>query len=320
MSLRLKGAVTVVTGASSGIGRATALAFAQRGAKLVLAARRGELLEEVAQECRTLGAEAIAVPTDVADPDAVDRLSAEASARFGRIDIWVNNAAVLAFGSSEETPLDAYRRVFDINFFGCLHGSRAALSVFRDQQAGRLINVGSLFGRMAAAHVSAYISSKHAVLGLTRSLRQELALEPDIHVGAIVPAGVDTPILQHAANFTGIRVRALYPLTTAQDAADAVLKMASRPQREMFVGRAGRVHDALQRRAPETHDRIAGWATQFARRRADEWPTTTGNLFEPVEEGRGASGGIRKPRVAARKIPLYGVAALALGREFKRRR
>ena len=317
--LPIRDQIVVITGASSGIGRAAALAFAEAGAHVVVAARRRELLEEVAAGCRECGVQALAVPTDVADADAVERLRDAAVDRFGRIDVWVNNAAVLTFGNLEETPLDAYRRVFDINFFGCLHGSRAALSTFRRQGSGRLINVGSLFGRMTTAHVSAYIASKHAVQGLTRTLRQETALDPEVHVSAIVPAGVDTPILQHAANFTGIRVRALYPLTTADKAAAAILRMAKKPQREAFVGRVGQVHDVLQRLAPETHDRVAAYLTQRSRERADELPVTNGNLYNPVEQGRDVSGGIRRPRIAARRVAVLAAAGFGLARAVRKR-
>lgn len=305
------GSVVVILGASSGIGRATALAFATRGMRVVLAARQSDLLEEVAAECRKSGGEALVVPTDAGDADAVDRLRDRALATFGRIDVWVNNASVLAFGSHAETPLESYRRVFDTNFFGCLHGSRAALGAFRAQGRGTLINVGSLFGRLATSAVSAYIASKHAVHGLTRTLQEEVALEPGIHVGAIVPAGVDTPILHHAANYTGKRVRALYPLTTPEKAADAILRMARRPRNEIFVGRVGRVHDGLQKLAPVTHDRAAAWFTQLARGRADPMPITDGNLFSPVEEGRGADGGIRRARLLVRRS-ILGFLAMAL--------
>lgn len=321
MRLPLRGAIVVITGASSGIGRATAVAMAHEGAHLVLAARRAELLDEVAAECMSFGVRAISIPTDVGDDGAVQRLRDEALQTFGRIDVWINNASVLAFGNVVETPLSAYRRVFDTNFFGCLHGSRAALSVFHDQGEGRLINVGSLFGRMGSAHVSAYIASKHAVLGLTRTIQQETALQPNIHVGSVVPAGVDTPILQHAANYTGIRVRALYPLATPEHAAHVIVSMATHPKREVFVGGIGRVHDALQRVAPGTHDRITAWVTERSRQRAHPMPVTDGNVFFPMEEGRGASGGIRRPRVAARRaLGVAAVAALIAGKKNPRRK
>jgi NAD(P)-dependent dehydrogenase (short-subunit alcohol dehydrogenase family) len=141
MSRELRGAVVVITGASSGIGRAAALEFAERGSRLVLAARGVEPLSTAVSECEARGAEAIAVPTDVRDETAVGKLAQAAVSRFGCLDVWVNNAGVIAYGRFEQVPSEVFRVVIETNLMGQVNGSRAALTHFRRQGQGTLINL-----------------------------------------------------------------------------------------------------------------------------------------------------------------------------------
>src|SRR5215210_744517 len=159
----IEGSVVVVTGASSGIGRATARAMAEHGARVVLAARSEQSLREVAGECKALGAQALGaqalvVTTDVSDEEAVQELARRSVEVFGRIDVWVNDAGVMVYGSFEEVPADVYRRVIETNLFGQIHGARAALAQFREQGGGVLINMSSVWGRLTSPHVSAYVT------------------------------------------------------------------------------------------------------------------------------------------------------------------
>jgi short-subunit dehydrogenase len=313
--------VAVVTGASSGIGRAAAMAFADEGFDVVLAARRRGALEEAAAKCRARGAGALVVEIDTADAEAVEALAREAVQAFGRIDVWVNNAASLIFGSLEQTPIHAYRRAVDVNVLGYVNGSRAALRHFRERGRGVLINNASLVSLMPTGYTNAYTMTKQAIAGLTMALRQELAKEPDIHVVAVMPAGVDTPILEHAANYTGKRIRPLYPLVTVEHAARVVVKAALRPRRVILIGRAGRVNAMLYRMMPGTAERIYGRAAARALRKADPAPVTDGNLFEPVAAGTAASGGLRaRSRAARLALPAAGaVLAAAVARRRSRR-
>jgi short-subunit dehydrogenase len=314
--------VVVITGASSGIGKATAIAFAARGADVVLAARRREALEDAAEECRRHGVDALAVPTDTADAGDVDRLAARAIERFGTFDVWVNNAGVLVLGSLSQTPAAAYQRALDVNVVGYVNGARAALRHFHQRGRGVLINNASLFSVVPAGYSNAYTATKQAVVGLTDALREELAREKHIHAVKILPAGVDTPILEHAANYTGRRIRPAYPLVPAERVADVIVRCAERPRRAAFVGVVGRAQATLYRLAPGASEWLYGQLAHRALARADLRASTDGSLFEPVRGGTATGGDLRArshgPRVAAAGVLALGTAAALLG--AKRRR
>jgi NAD(P)-dependent dehydrogenase (short-subunit alcohol dehydrogenase family) len=224
----LAGKVVVVTGASSGIGREAARRAAAQGAHVVLAARVAAPLREVEAE---LGADALVQPTDVRDEAAVEALAAAAVERFGRLDVWVNCAGVMAYGRFHDVPSDVFRAVIETNLMGQVHGARAALTRFRAQGEGSLVNVGSLWSRVTTPDVSAYITSKFAVRGFTEVLQQELRREPGIGVSLVVPQAVDTPIFDRSGNYSGRRPRPIGPMVGAGTVADAILACALRPRR-----------------------------------------------------------------------------------------
>ena len=312
--MRIRNSVVVITGASSGIGRATALRFAAKGARLVLAARGAESLEEVARECRKRGAKAIAVPTDVTDVGQVEELAARAVQEFGRLDVWVNNAAVGAFGLLTEIPPKDFQRVLDVNISGYVNGARAALPRLRAQASGALINVASIVSEIPLPYSAAYSISKAAVRALSVSLRSELAREgvAGVEVCSVLPATIDTPFYQNAANYTGRRPMAMPPVYTAERVAKAVARLVDHPRRETVAGGlAGRLLVLQHKVAPGAVE--AATARQVDTRqlsRRQPAPLTSGNLHQASQAIRKAStgGGWHGRRRTAQR--LVGTAAV----------
>jgi NAD(P)-dependent dehydrogenase (short-subunit alcohol dehydrogenase family) len=323
-AVRIRDSVVVITGASSGIGRATALAFACRGARLVLAARRAPALEEVAERCVAAGGVALAVPTDVSDADAVRNLARRAVEHFGRIDVWVNNAAVTAFAGFLEMPLEDFRRILDVNVMGYVHGARAALPYLLDQGRGVLINVSSIVSSVPQPYAHAYVMSKAAVRMFGSSLRQELSLggTRQVKVCTVMPATIDTPLFEHAANYTGRRVRAMPPVYSAERVARTIVDLVRLPRREVVVGPMGRSMVVQSKLAPAVTERLMARQVDlthlYRKKRA---PASQGNLYEPAP-GTGSVSGVwhGKRQTAVRRAATAALVAggIALLRQWRR--
>ena len=309
----LAGASVVITGASSGIGRAAARAFAERGARVALAARRGAVLEDVARECERLGGEAVAVETDVTDPRAVNELAQAAVAAFGGIDVWVNNAGVGAVGAYQDVPLEIHRRTVEVNLLGAMYGAHAVLPIFMRQRHGTIINTVSIGAWAPNPYAAAYTASKFGLRGFTASLRQELEEFPHIHVCGVFPAIIDTPGLAHGANFSGRRINPGPYLYAPETVAEAIVGLALRPRDEVPVGWPSRAAQRAYGLAPQMTEHLVGTLARRALRRADAAPLVEGAVLHPTSEGTSATGGLRRRKGMPDAHRINKVALTAAG-------
>jgi short-subunit dehydrogenase len=299
--------VVLITGASSGIGRATALAFAAEGAKLVLASRSREALGEVDRDCRARGGQVLVVPTDIADPVAVERLARLAVQRFGRIDVWVEAVAVGIAGPLGSESVEEIRRLVDTNVFGTVLCARTALATFQAQGHGVLVLVGSLLSLFPNPLVPLYSMTKFAVRGLALNLQQAVAGHPRIRVSLVLPGPVDTPFFQRAANHTGRQLRAIPPASAPERLAAEILASARRPRRQTTTGVVAHLALAAHRIAPRAAEAtVARWSATFLTRPAAAGPGS-GSLFDPPPAGA-VHGGYRRGRLRRRLGEWLGLA------------
>ncbi len=299
----------VITGASSGVGRAAALAFARAGANVVLAARREHALQDVAEECTALGVHALVVPTDVTDALEMEAL-AEAADDFGdSIDVWVNNAGVLAVGPFDEIPAQVNNRVVETNLIGYMNGAHAVLPYFKQQGRGVLINNISIGGWMATPYGVAYTASKFGLRGFSEALQAELSQYAHIHVCAMYPAFLNTPGIQHAANYTGARLKPAPPIFNPERVAVAMVRLAKHPRRAAWPDAAAPAIRATYRLAP----RLVGWLAEAGMRayfrRARPAAPSSGNLYDAGTPLTNSRGGWRKERLATQVGSAFIVAA-----------
>jgi len=308
-------AVVVITGASSGIGQATAMAFARHGARLVLAARGRSSLERIAEDCRGLGAEAMVVKTDVTDPTAVQHLAQQALA-YGEIDVWVSNVGVGAVGKFHETPIEAHQQVINASLIGHMNDAHAVIPIFLRQGHGIFINMISLGGFAAAPFAAAYSAAKFGLRGFSEALRAELADKPDIHICDVYPAFVDTPGLAHGANYMGKRVTAPPPLIDPREVAAAILDITRSPRPTTTVGLVTNASRLAHLLAPNLSARVLARFMSAYFRRAEVVARSDGNLFRPPAEAGGIDGGLRSDKRLVERpvaIALLTIGMMAVG-------
>lgn len=321
--LPLNEKTVVIAGASSGIGRAAALEFARHGCSLILLARRSQVLAEVAAECREAGArEAIAVQADVTKPETLHNAVKIALDATGKIDVWINNAGSGAVGTFEEIPLDVHHKVIETNLIGYFNGTYSVLPVFKQQGYGTLINTISVGAYAPEPYVVAYAASKYGLRGFSEALRCELLHWPKIHVCDVFPAYIDTPGFQHAANYTGKKIKPVPPVFRAKRVARAMVRLAKHPKDAVNVGETAGIYKSANEIAPALFRRVVTGIMDNYFSRAKPATIGTGHLFQSGEKGTGISGGWlpEKRKASGPLLFTAAVAGIAAGLFFFNKR
>ncbi len=315
------GKVVVITGASSGAGRAIAIEFARNGAKLVLAARRREALEEVAIECASLGGKAWVVPTDTREAKDMQNLAEEAMQFGGRIDVWINNAGVLAAGTFDDIPSEVNENVIRTNLLGYIHGAQAVLPIFKEQGKGMLINNISVGGWFPTPYMAAYSASKFGLRGFFESLKGELNQYPNIHVCDLYPGFLDTPGIQHAANFTGKELKPAPPVYDPRKVARAVISIVKDPRSKVTIGVSSAFLRFAYQHFPALSRNITAAVIRTYLKGAGPTETTSGNIMHTVDYGTGIDGGWRNvslkpaPRIRALLFAGLAIGLMVMGKK-----
>ena len=251
----LRNRVAVITGASSGIGRAAAIALAGAGMRVVLGARRADRLQEAVDIIRNAGGEARWLRADVTRAEEMTQLARDAASAYGRLDLLVANAGVGYFGRLDSTPLSDVRRLIEINLLGTIHGIQAAIPIMRSQGSGHLILVSSIVGKRASPGNSVYAATKFAQVALAESLRLELA-DAGIRVSVVCPVSTTTEFFEQAGARSPLRFNPTGPIYSAEQVAGVILRVARRPRPEVMVYRPARLMVILNAISPRLVDRI----------------------------------------------------------------
>lgn len=321
--------VIVITGASSGIGLATARRAAAAGARLVLAARSRDALQRLAAELRASGRSAHPVIADVSLEGDVRRIADEARRVYGGFDTWINNAAVSAYGPALQVSIEDMRRILDTNFWGVVYGSRMACEHLA-AAGGALINIGSIVSDRAVPLQGAYSASKHAIKAWTDTLRAELEHDgAPVSVTLIKPSAIDTPYAEHAANYLPDQPSHVPPVYAPESVARAILYAASHPTREVTVGAAGKMLALGAVLTPRLVDRIMS-GVLLPGTHTGRAPHGRTNLFEASEDlrERGEYPGlvrrsiytalVTRPRATAVAAAIAGAMLAAGARQMRR--
>jgi NAD(P)-dependent dehydrogenase (short-subunit alcohol dehydrogenase family) len=277
--------VVAIIGASSGIGRETALQFARKGAKVVVSARNELGLNSLVAEIQATGGEAKAISGDVADFERVKAIANYTVEQYGRLDTWVHCAATGILAPFAEITPEEFKRVIDVTLMGQVYGAMAALPHLKQSGRGAMIHVSSMEGRRALPLQSPYSTAKHGLEGFLESLRVELQHDKiPISVTSIKPAVINTPFYNHVLTKLGVKPTGLPPYYSPKLVAEAILHTAEHPMRDFIVGDVGRILDLCQRLSPELMDAILV-AIGFSGQRTSEPKSADGqnNLYAPMD-------------------------------------
>lgn len=295
----------LVTGASSGIGRATALQLAEEGTDLVLLARSRETLETVSQECEALGARTLVTVADVGEPESL-AAAFLAAQDFGPLDGVVHSAAALAYGRFEDVPAEVFDAAIHTTLTGTANVAREALQAFSATGGGSLVVIGSLLGKISTPFMSSYVTAKWGVHGLVRTLQIEARSTPGIDISLVWPGGVDTPVYLQAGTYLERHGRPPPPVDPPEKVARAAVRALDHPRREVSVGLANHLVVTGFRAAPAVFDAIVTPLMRAGGLSRDEVENSPGNVLSPVPEGEAVHG--RWGRHWMRGVGLAGAA------------
>ncbi|EJL68552.1 SDR family oxidoreductase [Chryseobacterium populi] len=307
----LRGQTVVITGGSSGVGRATAEAFALEGCNIIVAARGKDGLDETVSLCRDLGVVAIGVPTDVSVAEQVDHLAKTALQFNGRIDIWVNNAGVMASGKFEEIPMELNEQVIKTNLFGYMHGAYSVLPIFKKQKDGILINNISIGGFIPAPYSAAYSSAKFGIRGMMECLQGEISDFPGVHICNLYPQIQRSTGNMHSAKYSGLDFKIPPFAADPRDTAAKIVELAKNPQKGMFPDITSRVIKNVYGLFPRSIMNVASAGMRMVMKIKNA-PSDAGNIFEASSEPHRIYGETILP-VPSRKMRLAILAGLGLG-------
>lgn len=310
----LAGKTVVITGGSSGVGRATAEAFALEGCNVVIAARGKEALDETVSLCRDLGAIALGIPTDVSVAEDVQKLAEEALQFNGRIDIWVNNAGVMSSGKFEEIPMEINEQVIKTNLFGYMHGAYSVIPIFKKQEEGILINNVSIGGFMPAPYSAVYSSTKFGIRGMMEGLQGEISDFANVHICNLFPQIQRSTGNAHSAKFSGLDFKVPPFAADPRDTASKIVDLAKNPRKGLFPDVQSLIIKNLYGIFPKTimNTASAGMRMMMKIKKADPTP---GNIMWPSPKPHRIYGETSLP-VPTRKTKLALLAGIGLGLSY----
>jgi NAD(P)-dependent dehydrogenase (short-subunit alcohol dehydrogenase family) len=317
----LQDKVVVITGASSGIGKLATEELLKLGAKVVMAARSLKPMQQHLHSLRADESRALAVAVDVSDYRQVEYLAEQAIDHFGKVDVWINNAAVSIYGPLETLPPDEVSHVIDVNLKGQFYGSQEAIKIFKAQGYGNLMNISSALGKASTPLQSAYTASKHGIVGFSSCLREELIHDSrfrNIDVSVILPSSMDTPLFRHARSTVGVEPYPIPPIYDARLCVREIIRCAMDPRPEIVPGRAGGTLVWAYRLFPNLLERYM--AKTAVKQQLTRQPKRAGedNLYKPMPGVYGVSGGIGTTgehlrnliKIAAVLLPILLLASL----------
>ena len=313
-ALPLNQQVAVITGASSGLGRATALEFARYRCTVILAARQQNELEEVARICTELGAKALSVPTDVSDAESVNKLAKAAVDFGGKIDVWVNIAGVAIVGEFNAVPLEEHEQVIRTNLLGYVYGAYSVLPYFKQQQSGTIININSVGGWVATPYSVSYSISKFGARGYSEALRAELYRFPGIHICDVFPAFLDTPGTRHAGNYIGKVLKPVPPVYPTSKVAGIIVSLAVHPRNSVTVGAVAYLVKLSNALLPGVAEWFIAKGLEAYLKVGDDAPVTSGNILHPTGTYNQVSGGYTSKTITQKRVnTVAGIAGAVAG-------